>query len=412
MTSIDNTLGIACIIDEEGTVQQILDDSIGLFASDDFSGGKLLDVLDGDSIQKSITLIHEIKQHDAIYNREMHVQVQDERKRIFFSGIKTQNGILLFGLNDENETEKYLNGLMKLNNEHINELRLLKKEQSGSVRPSGDVHQLYDKISRVNNELMNTRRKLTKRTAELEQSNKLKNKMFGMAVHDLRSPLTVIKASSELLLDDFEAIDSSIISSEHLMLLREIYSSSKFMEKLINNMVDMSKFEDGSITLNYEQTDIISHVKHSVSINRLVANKKDIDIRFAAHPDQLSAWVDQQKFEQVVNNLLSNAIKYSYEDSIVEVKLEKDDEQETFRLIVKDEGQGIPEKEQDKLFKPFSDLSVKSTSGEKSSGLGLAICKGIVEAHGGSIWADSKAGEGASFIVELPAEEKAPPLST
>ena len=107
--------------------------------------------------------------------------------------------------------------------------------------------------------------------------------------------------------------------------------------------------------------------------------------------------IDAVKVEQVFNNLLSNAVKFSPPARSVEVRVTPSGRNVV--VSVRDEGQGVPKEEQDKMFEPFVRTSVKSTAGEKSTGLGLSIVKRIVEAHGGSIWLESEVGRGTVFYV-------------
>ena len=115
-------------------------------------------------------------------------------------------------------------------------------------------------------------------------------------------------------------------------------------------------------------------------------------------------WFDLNKIDQVITNLLTNAVKYSYQNTTTVVAIMKD--LKKARLVVKDQGQGIPSNEIIKLFKPFAKTSVKSTGGEKSTGLGLMIVKKIVDGHGGTITVESEVGAGTTFTVELPLAEE------
>ncbi len=122
--------------------------------------------------------------------------------------------------------------------------------------------------------------------------------------------------------------------------------------------------------------------------------------------EDLEQMAGQSPVIKFVNYLISNAIKYSYPETTVTVGLippEKSDDNSII-IYVKDEGQGIPKDELGKLFEPFTKISVEATAGEKSTGLGLAITKKIVEAHGGSIEVETTVGEGSTFYVELPHE--------
>jgi hypothetical protein len=137
-----------------------------------------------------------------------------------------------------------------------------------------------------------------------------------------------------------------------------------------------------------------------VGLNRVLAQKKNIGIDLIVNKPGLIVNADGPKLEQVFNNLISNAIKFSIAATVIKVEISGSEN--SVIIDVRDQGQGIPEAELDKLFKPFQKTSVKSTGGEKSTGLGLSIAKRIVEAHKGVIRVESKVGEGTTFYVELP----------
>jgi signal transduction histidine kinase len=133
--------------------------------------------------------------------------------------------------------------------------------------------------------------------------------------------------------------------------------------------------------------------------NRLIASRKNITLDLEADSIPMALF-DAAKMEQVLDNLTTNAIKYSPRGSQVHIRLQTSAEE--ILLSVQDEGPGIPPAELDKLFKPFQKTSVKSTAGEKSTGLGLVIVKRIVTGHGGRIWVESQVGTGSVFYVAVP----------
>ena len=172
------------------------------------------------------------------------------------------------------------------------------------------------------------------------------------------------------------------------------------MLRLINNLLDVSAIESGKLELELTKADLISVIKNNVELNNVIAHKKNIQIQFNA-PVQISEiLIDIGKIEQVLNNLISNAVKYSFPNTTVQVKISQNDSEVI--VSVTDQGQGIPESELGKLFKPFEKTSVQSTAGEKSTGLGLSIVKNLVLGHKGRIWVESKVGEGSTFCFSLP----------
>jgi signal transduction histidine kinase len=141
-------------------------------------------------------------------------------------------------------------------------------------------------------------------------------------------------------------------------------------------------------------------LRHNVGLNRALAARKQIQIRFQPEMATLRVVIDAAKIVQVLNNLVGNAIKFSPALTQVDVLLSAT--ASTAIIAVDDHGPGIPPNELAKLFKPFSKTSVRSTAGEKSTGLGLAIVRRIAEGHGGEVQVESEVGRGSRFLVRLP----------
>jgi signal transduction histidine kinase len=137
-------------------------------------------------------------------------------------------------------------------------------------------------------------------------------------------------------------------------------------------------------------------------LNRVLAEKKQIRLSFQAAGDLPTLLLDPAKIEQVLNNLVSNAVKFSYPGSSVAIRVYRNKDRAL--ISVKDQGQGVPADEVDKLFKWFGKTSTKGTEGESSAGLGLAIAQRIVLGHQGTIWVESEAGKGSTFYVSLPTQ--------
>lgn len=256
--------------------------------------------------------------------------------------------------------------------------------------------QLYDDLSRLNNELANLQREMFKKNLELEKLNQQKNRILGMAAHDLRSPLGVILGYSEFL----EAEAWGVLSREQRQFIAVIRKTSEFMLEMVTDMLDVTAIESGLLQLNREPTDVAQLVARSVALNGVIASRKKISVALdSVHVPGL-VLLDAGKIEQVLNNLIGNAVKFSHGGSHVQVRVTCSDRSVT--VAVQDDGQGIPASDLPKLFKPFGRTSVKSTGGEKSTGLGLAIVRKIVEGHGGSVWLETEVGKGSTFSFTLP----------
>ncbi len=390
--------GIAFLLDETDLIKKVIQDSMAFFEDEDPHGTPLTDYLHDDSVQKSFELIYRIKKEGAAFDWEMHTRVDGENHFLTFSGIKIDNGIIMVGTTSSEDTETFLNGLMEMNNEQLNKLRFFIKKKGDQEFKVGNDFAMYNNMSSLNNELANTKRKLIKKTTELERTNKLKDQMLGMAAHDLRNPLSVIQNYADFLMED---IQKGSVGKEQYELAKEIKESSEYMVQIVEGMLDISAIESGSVSLDREEVDLHRLIQRAVSLNRPSAEKKNIrlDINLCDEPCVKS--IDYHKFQQVLNNLISNAIKYSEANTTATVGVEKDEKE--LIIYVADEGQGIPEEDRDKLFQPFAKIDVEATAGEKSTGLGLAITKKIVETHGGSIDVETKIGEGTTFYVHLPA---------
>lgn len=259
-----------------------------------------------------------------------------------------------------------------------------------------EVEELRKNLTSLNNEFSNLNRELHKKNAELVKLNDLKNQFMGMAAHDLRNPIGAIQNLSDFLLDE----TGDKLSPEHMQFLSVIHSSSKFMLNLLDQLLDIARIEAGKLDLDIRPTDIIELINSSVYLNKILADKKKVDVLFHHYESFPDIELDAMKIEQVMHNLLSNAIKFSDPGSTVFVSafLRNDH----VIVSVRDEGPGIPEEDFEQLYKPFSKTSVKLPDGEKSTGLGLAIVHKIILGHLGKIWVESKVGEGSTFFFSLP----------
>jgi len=255
---------------------------------------------------------------------------------------------------------------------------------------------MFRDLKRSEETLREERNRVQEYNARLETLNEQKNQFLGMAAHDLRSPLSIIIIYSRFLLDEV----SGSLDAEHREFLSIIHSSSEFMLQMVDDLLDITTIESGKLQLSVRPTDLKEVIDYDISLNRVLASKKHIDLIFHCDKDIPMVMVDESKIKQVLSNLIGNAIKFSHPESKVEVFL--DIESDHVVVSIKDEGQGVPAEESDKIFRPFARSSVREPDGEKSSGLGLSIARRIVEGHKGKIWFDSEAGSGSTFYFSIP----------
>ena len=233
---------------------------------------------------------------------------------------------------------------------------------------------------------------------QLSRANAAKNRFLGMAAHDLRNPLASIRGLAEFLQEG--AVGP--ITPEQMDLVNTIHDASQSMLIMVNELLDVAAIEAGDLKLTLVPQNLSELIGKTVMLTNMEAAKKGTHVEFTPPAAPLVLAIDPAKIKQVLGNLLSNAVKYSPPGSTVRVSAQFDDPPITCSLAVRDEGPGIPDGERDKLFKDFSRLSVKPTGGEKSTGLGLAICRKIVEAHHGTIVAVNLPVRGCEFRVTLP----------
>jgi signal transduction histidine kinase len=183
-------------------------------------------------------------------------------------------------------------------------------------------------------------------------------------------------------------------------MISKIQGSTKFIIQLLNDLLDFSALESGKVKLDKQSADFESYMKNYILNTVIVAHQKDMEIYSEIQKDIPPILFDPMKIQQVLNNLTSNAIKFSHPGSNIYITVKADEK--NVIVSVKDSGQGIPENEISQLFKPFQKTSVKSTGGEKSTGLGLVIARNIIRSHSGDISVESIVGKGSTFTFTLP----------
>lgn len=233
--------------------------------------------------------------------------------------------------------------------------------------------------------------------ARLRELNDFKNKFLGMAAHDLRNPITIIKGYADLLLEGI----SGDLAPTHREPVNVISQTCDKMLHLIEEFLDVSVIESGKLTIHLQKVVPQEFLARNIEMNRLLAKRKAINIRLEPLGDLPEIRMDPDRMDQVLNNLITNALKYSGSHTTITLKARMAGDQ--FEISVTDQGQGIPKEALTKLFQYFSKAGSKPTGKEGSTGLGLAISQKIVEAHEGKIRAESEPGKGSTFTVSIPA---------
>ena len=264
------------------------------------------------------------------------------------------------------------------------------------------VNEMVRHLRIILEEERSMRDNLEKSRAELEAANEklkeldlMKSEFLNTVSHELRTPLTSIKAFAEILLDNVgEDVETQ---TEFLEIINK---ESDRLTRLINNLLDLSRIEAGRMKWESEQIDLYEIAESALNALRGSAEKKGLLVEANLEED-LPTVGDKDKLIQVVTNLLGNAIKFTSEGGKIVVTAQRKDLL-TARILVKDSGVGIAPEFHESIFEKFSQVDSSETRDIKGSGLGLPIARSITEHHGGKLFVESEAGEGSTFIIELP----------
>ncbi len=230
---------------------------------------------------------------------------------------------------------------------------------------------------------------------------KLRQEFTAMMVHELRAPLTAVRWSSESMIKSLAAAQGTEQAKVKDTFLT-IETASNNMLELVNDLLDVAKIEAGKFELNIQEYDLVETLKQQVDAFKPQAEAKHLSIKFTS-PEKFKCKFDRVRVAQVLGNLISNAIKYSDSGEIL-VNMTAEDAKKQVVVGVKDTGIGISPEDLPVLFSKFKQLKSGDRS-RKGTGLGLVVTKGIVESHGGQVWAESQ-GEnlGSTFYFSLPIE--------
>jgi signal transduction histidine kinase len=244
---------------------------------------------------------------------------------------------------------------------------------------------------------------IAERTANLKEANEelkrldqVKTRFFSVINHEMRSPLTAIFGYTDLLLI------SKPVTLEQCRMLSCVKDNSQRLLDLVNDILDLSRLEDGRLSILPQLMGILPAVEQALCVVRPIAEKKHITLGVDIPPTLPNVYADPDRVSQILINLLSNAVKYTLEKGYVIVSAQPHDSTKKVEVCVIDNGVGIPADQLPHVFERFSRLERDEIRGTEGTGLGLPIAKGLVEAHGGEIWVESEEGQGTTFTFTLP----------
>ena len=238
-------------------------------------------------------------------------------------------------------------------------------------------------------------KKLYQMAKEREQ---LKTDFIANMSHELRTPLNIITSASMLL--EMKSNKEETVSSEYILdKLNRINQSSNRLRRLINNLIDISKFDSGFFECKCKNENIVYVVEDIVHEVVDYAKEKNIELIFDTEEEEIISFIDKEKIERVILNLLSNAIKFTNENGKIEVYMKSDNN--FIYISIKDNGIGISKEKIDHIFQRFYQVDNLLSRGSEGSGIGLCIVDEIIRMHGGKINIESEINKGTTFEIVL-----------
>ena len=238
---------------------------------------------------------------------------------------------------------------------------------------------------------------LLKTESEQFKMSKQKDDYVAMMVHELRSPLSVIKGSADLVIRE----EKDLSSDQRYTLLSQIKTSATDLLDIVNDILDVSKIESGRFEIKKQKGNLNEVLKDEAEYYMALAREKDIEVTTDLSDKIPQFEFDEDRIKHVMNNLLSNALKFTDAGGEVVIVSKMIDDY-NIEVGVCDTGSGVPDEMKGKLFNKFVQMENRSQVKEKGTGLGLVIAKGIVEAHGGGIWVEDNKPQGAKFLFTIP----------
>ena len=235
--------------------------------------------------------------------------------------------------------------------------------------------------------------KLKHRAEHLAEVDQLKSRFFANISHEFRTPITLVLGP----LKDFQ---KKLTDPEQKNVIGAVIRNGQRLQRLINQLLDLSKVEAGKMKLLASHVDLVQLLREITASYESLAKEKNIRYFFNPEVNELMVYVDEEKIEKIVHNILSNAFKFTKQGGQIILNLKVQEKSAVIALT--DSGIGIPEDQLDKIFDRFYQVDSSQTRGYEGTGLGLALVKDLVELHHGKVSVDSKEGKGTTFTVSLP----------
>jgi signal transduction histidine kinase/ligand-binding sensor domain-containing protein len=302
--------------------------------------------------------------------------------------IHEHNRILERTVEQRTKELKHKNDLLEEQSYVLSETNVLLEERQQQVEEQSE-------------ELMAQKEELVHVNIELNELNATKDKFFSIIAHDIKNPFNSILGFTELLQMNFNIWTDE----KKLQIVDVLYSSSRNVFELLENLLQWSLSQRGVIEFNPEKTQLRDQVNYVLNLLKDSADEKEINLIFSVPVEDIYVFTDIRMVHTILRNLIGNAIKFTKIGGVVEVKVQMEEKNALIKVI--DNGLGIPKDIMDKIFRIESHHSTEGTNSEKGTGLGLILAKEFVGKLGGEIWAESEEGRGSTFSFTLPLNTKA-----
>ncbi|MCB0742790.1 MAG: response regulator [Ignavibacteriae bacterium] len=331
---------------------------------------------------------------------EQNQSVKTIKKNIEINNTKIGELLIQPKINSyELEIEELLNYLLPVINITIHDALVLR-----AITDYKD--NLETKVENRTYELKNAQEKLSKTVQLLKEAQQTQNRFFTNISHEFRTPLTLIMGPAEQIIK--QSKNSRVIEEAKL-----IYRSAKKINRLTNQLMDISKIESGKIKLKTSKQNLISILDENISLFRSITERKNISMNLSNETNEIYIYLDRDKLDKIIGNLLSNAIKFTPVGGYVNIEIKNNILDKNFvpectknlefvEIAISDNGIGIPKEKLDKIFDRFYQVDNNLNREYEGTGIGLSLSRELVELHKGKIIVESEEGKGSTFRIFLP----------
>ncbi len=395
----NHTLYLRC--NQQAEIVELIRDDLGILDQEAIPCA-FLSLFNEESKSNAAIFWQELMQSELTLDTELLVKCSSGKEETLkFSGGMLRGQVWIIAKSNSEMLESMIEEFMRMNNEQQNLIRMAEKNLSKLKREDNNNVELYNEISQVNNELVNAQRKLAKQNEQIRQLNielqstnhELEQFAYSLS-HDLKEPLRMVRSFMSQLRKKYEhQLDERARKYIHFAV-----DGADRMNQYIMDLLDYSRI--GRAKGNFEMTDFNELLNQVQAFNRSSITANNVEINFSDLPTLPCL---RMPIKQLFNNLISNSIKYRNENTSPVINISFEEKSNHWKFSFKDNGPGIAPENHAGIFELFNRIDdlQKKTDG---TGIGLAICKKVVQAHQGEIWVESALGAGSTFFFTISKE--------